>query len=340
MNAKESGKKKSIKLPPLQELKQYSIYGELITVSPKKEDIQNRRKQIIFPDMNSDIAIHYYALNSNNQRIVENIVAALTENEQHHGFNLSVVLEWFKNNDNYKDQDQNKAKDKKYGSVSQWDIARHFQAAHGEELNENKRKTVNSITEDSELYSSAEIYGSIQSLKGTAHFTQQSEVLFQAILDNLFISREIVTEGQGEVYSIKKEILDMYKANIKFQETVRDKILDEFGEMTKDKYLVISTSAAIELFAKEIGKTWDEVKETEYAVINYSCGYMFLDKSPIKGAKKLVDNLIEDLYASQLEAEAWHAAAFQTLFAKMINEGIEIRKGDFSAIVELSRLIE
>lgn len=287
--------RKNEKLPPIKELETHSIYGKLVTICKSKEDIAGHVRQLVFPEMESDIAKRYHSLNLAYKRLVGKMVDELIAYRENHGFNLSVYLYWLEN--------------QSFPNVRKSIIAEHFFVAHYDDLIDYTREHITDPYNgeyESEIPfdSSLAIANRIRSLTNSKKIKPDTK-LFQVLQNNLLFSPELITEGRGEIYGVNEEIMKRYDEldiEDEFYKDVRDDF-DTNGTGELESHLIESVKNPWEDFAKRIGKTWDEIKETEYAVINYSYGYMFLNKSPIKGAKELVDYMIEQLYAQQTEHE-------------------------------------
>lgn len=316
----------------IEPLEKYSIYGELVTYSKSFEKISTRTRQLVFQDMECEIAKHYLALNERSKRIVGAIVNNLTKGKEHQGFNLKLFLYWMANNASEH-------------TVEQKAIAKHFVATDGERWQD----------ENEVRYPSKEINRRINALKNGESFQYSKEKkefkspYIQLLCDNFLISVELLTSGFGEVECVKQEILDEYEKNPELYKIGRKtKILNYYRKYYQDSaedVLAVSVREKLKQIAILTKRTWTEVADIQYGIINYTYAYRLLEESSDQSKKELVDDLIEELYSQQKKYEddlrtqqEKHDTELQQLYASILEAGIS--KGDFGAIAKLDDAVK
>lgn len=270
----------------MKRLQELSIYGELVSIRSHQEMLNDHTRQLVFKDMASEVALCYRSLNTRNKKIVGMLVSALSKTE-HQGFNLKMFLYWMAHNE---------SEDK----VEQLAIAKHI-VAIGDPVLVNRN-----MEED---YTTGYINNRIRDFQGNKKLTKDAP-LFRAICDNLLISPELLLEGCGTIECVKPEILAEYEMHTDFHQEGRS--MKRINNNTKKQEYLLTRSVREELeqFAKHLGKTWEDVVDVQYGVINYTYGYMLLKENN----KAVVDYLITELHSQQLEHEEELQLAYRGVF--------------------------
>ncbi len=274
----------------MEQLESLSMYGDLVAFFNSKEEAENHVRQLYFWGRNDPIAQHYQALNLRSKKAIEKLVATLSGGREHQGFNLQVYLYWVTkhSSDEYK--------------LRQIDYARQI-------VKRNIKELIG--YDESNKISPTEMNRRLKYFKKTAKIAK--EELVPTICDDLLVGEELILTGCGMVEDVKDEILQMFISDTAFTKTLQ-------------RLPAPSVREAYTEFAKHIGKTWDDIVNKEYVILNFTRGYEFLKKA----AKELVDYMIEELYAQQLELEEAHQKVEAAFFEQMLKNGgaIEIDSED------------
>ncbi len=265
----------------MEQLESLSMYGDLVVFFNSKEEAENHVRQLYFGGKSDPIAQHYQALNLRNKKAIEKMVATLSGGREHQGFNLQVYLYWVTKHTS----DENK--------LRQIDYARQIVERDIAELKSYDIFELNTPTKMNHR---------LNDFKKTAKFTNYA--LVPTICDDLLVSEELILTGRGMVEDVKDEILQMFIRDTTFTKTLQ-------------RFPALSVREAYTEFAKHIGKTWDEIVDKEYVILNFTRGYEFLKKD----AKELVDYMIEELYSQQVELEEAHQKVEAAFFEQMLKNG-------------------
>lgn len=263
------------------QLESLSMHGDLVAFFNSKEEAENHVRQLYFLGRNDPIVQHYQALKPRNKKAIEKLVATLSGGREHQGFNLQVYLYWVTKHTS----DENK--------LRQIDYARQIVERDIAELKSYDMYELNTPTK---------INHRLNDFKKTAKFS--NDALVPTLCDDLLVSKELILTGRGMVEDVKDEILQMFIGDTAFTKTLQ-------------RFPAPSVREAYSEFAKHIGKTWDEIVDKKYVILNFTRGYEFLKKT----AKELVDYMIEELYFQQMELEEAHQKVEAAFFEQMLKNG-------------------
>lgn len=287
-----------------------SLKGGLIAVYNSEDEAKNHSRKLFIPDSQSRTAACYYSLSDDLQAMICKLTNILTDGKEHNGFNLALYLQWLTK----PDQKANKPGDKA-NKLKQTTIAKSLVDM------ENESFIITSATNPTEEY---DVASQISKLKRRQRIGEDTPV-FQQLRDNLLFGAELIRKGFGPLEIPKTEIVEEYYKHPEFYKKHRKHAYDYKGH--EREYLYHTTvKAELEKFAQYMGKTWDDIVDKYYCVVNFSAGYFFLDEF----ARKFVDDFISLLYRQLQETNV----QFQELYLKILEHGINIRKGDFKAIAE------
>lgn len=313
--------KRKEKYPDMEKLRKLSI-GDLIAVYNSKEEAVQHTRQQLFKDMQSDIAKLYRGLNTSSRKIINGLIAKLTDNEEHQGFNLNVFLYWMELN-----------------GVEVADLATYFLDTNEKDIIYSSDDNLNNVQRAK--LKPAEIKRRIEYFFGSKQYREKSKsgksglTYVKALSNAVLFDPALVLNGHGTMELVKPEVLEEYDKSPDFYLDGRDA---ETGALCE------TIRTELENFAEYIDKSWDEIVDTKYGVINYTYGYRFFEESKDDSKKKIVDYMIRQLYSLQKKYENTirtqqekHDTELQQLYASILETGI--RKGDFGAIAKLNDML-
>lgn len=274
--------KRKEKYPDLEELHKLSI-GDLVAVYDSKEEAERHTRQQLFTEMQGEVAKLYHSLNTSSRKIINGLIAKLTNSDEHEhqGFNLSVFLYWME-----------------LSGVTVTDLATYFRDANVKDIIYSAKDEKDAV--EREKLKTADIKRRIEYFFGSKEFRlsrksgRGGSTYVNALSDCLLFESELILHGYGKIEWVKPEVLEEYDKSPDFY-------LD--GRNVETGVLCEPIRTELENFAEYIGKSWDEIVDTKYGVINYTYGYRFLEESKDDSKKKAVDYMIQQLYSLQKKYE-------------------------------------
>ena len=292
------------KYPEIAVLHEQSL-SDIIAVYDSEEEANEHIRQQLFQNMESETAKRYHGQSSQSRRIVNDLICSYLRTTELHGFNLSVFYSWLNESG---------------GTLSQ--IANHICDARMEGMGkEEKSKKMDKET----VFLPESIYHRLCERKGTKSL-QKSDgecAVINALCNCFLISSELLLTGRGTINEVKPGIIEIYNQS-------PDYYLDS---RSSDGTLLIAVKEEFEYFAEHLGKAYDDIMETKYAVLNYTYGYSFLEEPKFAEQKKVVDSLIDLLYTKE-ENERQSRSREQELYLRLLNNGL--RKNDYATLVKLT----
>lgn len=289
--------KRKEKYADMKELHELSI-GDLVAVYDSKEEADRHTRQQFFKDMQSEVAFLYRNLNTSGRRIINGLIDKLTNSDEHQGFNLNVFLYWME-----------------LSGVTIVDLATHFRDANVEDVIYSA-DDINSEIQREKL-KAREIKRRIEYFFGSKEYRERSKsgrsglTYIKALVNCLLFEPELIIDGHGKMEWVKDEILKEYVQS-EFSEGARD---EETG------VLQVPIREELEDYSAYLGKSWDEIVDVKYLVINYTYGYRFLEESKDQSKKAIVDYLIQQLYSQQLEYEKELQSAYKGTYEAIAKFG-------------------
>lgn len=295
--------------PEIAELDQLSN-SELVAVYDTKEEADKHIKQQVFSNMQRKTAKHYRSLSPRNRETINKLIQKFVGTTEHQGFNLDAFLFWMEKS-----------------GVDLLAIATHIADAEMREV----------IGYIQEVPDPKDIARRIEYFKGTKTLQTNEKGtvnVVNALSNSIIFSPELILKGCGILELVKPDVLKKYNESPDFYLPRRDR-----GTGT----LIVPVREELSDFAKYIGRTWDEIVDVKYGVIDYTYGYKFLEDAKDTSKKEMVDYLIEELYSQEQalkrseratkKLKAEHKKLFKELYARVDSIGIE--KGDFNTLAIL-----
>lgn len=249
-----------------------------------KEEIESFKREIDFDysktpihkkNNTDNIHILFNNLSPYYKDVVTRAIYTLTEKKEYFGYNFRQVKKWFY--------------DSKVSLSSVLDIIiNNYDFEADDTHNKNSfEEFIASQTTDS-------LKSKLKKQEKTIElsFAYHSEKIINDICNNFMISPELLTNGEGEIYSVN---FDIYENND----------LEEFTKLTKLNYKLkkeydstLKFFEGFQIFLKNKYSNHDDIIKVQYAKIKKNGAYFILkDKTSYLSRLKCIDDLIRELYA-------------------------------------------
>lgn len=222
------------------------------------------RKNNIDDDNDDNINILFHDLSPHYKSLVSRAIYTLIEEKEYFGYNFREVKKWFYHSD-----------------VPMLKVLNVIDNNNNNDENDNK------ITSPSELSSK------LKKIDKTINLTSDdNKELIKEICNNFMISFELLTQGEGKIYSIN------LNENEKVDLEEFSKLMNSDINLKRECSNTFKFFECFQSFLKNKYPNHDDIIKFQYAKIKKNGAYFILrEKKKYSNALKCVDDLIRELYA-------------------------------------------